>query len=83
MDKPESLCPTILSVAKYIHFIFFNYTTTEGIWGLFHLYLECKIQVGDLSENGNNFGHKNYPVSYKRQIHSPYLTVTLNSELEN
>ena len=53
------------------------------IWGLFHLYLECKIQVGDLSENGNNFGHKKYPVSYKRQIPSPYLIVTLNSELEN
>lgn len=51
--------------------------------GLISLHLECKIQVGNLRENGKNSGHKKYPVSYKRQVPPPGLTVTSEADTKN
>lgn len=50
--------------------------------GLPALHLEYKIEEEDLSENRHNSGYKKHPVSYQRQIHPPYLTVTSESKLE-
>lgn len=51
--------------------------------GLISLVLEYKIEVGDVSENGNSFGHQKYPLSDKRHIHVLYLIVTSESKPEN